>query len=115
VPAPAPAPRTVRLRIATNPEDAELLLDGEAVGNPYDADVPKGGKHRLRATAPGHRSRELTVAFDRDRSVALRLDKVAAPKPKAAAKPRPTTPRATSVSSTPSSSKGAGFVTESPY
>jgi hypothetical protein len=139
-PAAAPAePATVRIQLQTTPETATLLIDGATVGNPYDQRLPKSGKHRVRVQAPGYRESDITLNFDRDRDLSVRLQKlrgraarrsapassVAAPRPAAPAAPPPPVlsikpaapekhaPAKAAPAKTPP--KGAGFVSESPY
>jgi hypothetical protein len=144
LPAPQPAepatPATVHVRISAEPADAALTLDNTAIPNPFEADVPKSHKHRVQAHAPGHRSADVTVELDRDREVALKLEPIVAappaeraPKAKrgavskiAPAKPstsvainKPAHPAVAPATAprtpAPSSTRGAGFVSESPY
>jgi hypothetical protein len=128
----AEQPTLVRIHITTSPLDAELTLDGAPVPNPFETSMPKGGKHRVVARADGYHSREVLLKFDRDQETALQLDKrqappAARPKPApvaAAARPHPIaiplrpTPapvRRPPPTTAPAPTKGAGFVTESPY
>jgi hypothetical protein len=117
-----PEPVLVALRITTSPREAKLVLDGTSVPNPYDALLPKGESYELEASAPGYHGRTLTIDLERERRVALELqrERKAAPAvesseaPRAApAKParkRNRTPRAPAEPK-----KGAAFVEESPY
>lgn len=129
------AQATVRVHVSARPAQASLTLDNEPIPNPFEADMVKGGKHRVQAHAAGHESADVTIALDRDRELALRLPRKRAPRPasvshepsrkrrpSAAARQtapkseRPSPPRRTQPTpSTPSDSRGAGFVTESPY
>jgi hypothetical protein len=118
---PEPIAKTVRVKISATPAHAQLTLDGTPIPNPFDADMVKGGKHRVQARAPGHRSGEVTISLDRDRNVALQLraDKpvtTTAPSTRQnalrPAKPAPASPPA--IPAAPNS-RGAGFVNESPY
>jgi hypothetical protein len=127
----AEQPTLVHIRVATDPQDAELSLDGARVPNPFETGMPKSGKHRLLARAPGYHSDDLSINFDRDQQVTLRLDRARTPKPsRAAISPPPAVvstrahrpaPPARQAAPPPapttrtSSTKGAGFVTESPY
>jgi hypothetical protein len=71
----------------------------------------------VEASAAGYRDADVTVAFDRDHKLALRLERLSTPKPRA--KPERTKadrPRTTRAQSEPTrSNRGAGFVSESPY
>jgi S-DNA-T family DNA segregation ATPase FtsK/SpoIIIE len=132
--APEPAPRieTVRIRLTTSPKDATLSIDGITVPNPYDQLLPKGGKHRVTASAPDHETREQMVDFERRRDLVLRLPRVRAPRPaaeprpipapvaKAPPPPRPAAPKPAvrapkKASPAEGPAKGAAFVSESPY
>jgi hypothetical protein len=120
-----------RIRVTSVPEDAELTLDGSRVPNPFDTGMPRGGKHRIHAQAAGYHSKDLTLNFDRDQEVAIRLDRretkptrvVAPAKTLAVTRPRRPPPPAAPPRATfppyrrpaPPATKGAGFVTESPY
>jgi hypothetical protein len=128
-------PTTVRIQLQTTPENATLLIDGATVGNPYDQTVSKSGKHHVRVQAPGYRESEITLNFDRDRDLSVRLQKIRTARsarrspPPAASAPvaRPTTPVLSIRPSAPEKrapakpapakapAKGAGFVSESPY
>jgi hypothetical protein len=121
-----PEARTVRMQISAKPRSARMTLDGSAIPNPFEADVIKGGKHRLKANADGHRSVDVTLNFDRDRDLDLELDPIAGerprPRPKARAKARAQQARADEPSpakaaphSESNATRGAGFVSESPY
>jgi hypothetical protein len=118
---PVARPATVRIRISASPAQAALTLDGETIPNPFEADVVKGaGKHRVQASAPGRRSSDVTVKFDQDRVVELKLSEVrtAAARPRRQRPPRttaapPRTPRVPNAQQ--ESTRGAGFVSESPY
>jgi len=118
---PARRPATVHVRISAVPSQAALTLDGETIPNPFEADMVKGGKHRVQASAPGRRSADVTLKFDQNRVLELKLAEVRT----AAAKSRrqrptranapPRTPRPASSSPAADSTRGAGFVSESPY
>jgi hypothetical protein len=129
---PARGPVLVHVRVTTSPDDAQLSLDGSPVPNPFDTSMPQGGKHRVVAHADGYHSDTLTLSFDRDQTVAIRLDKLKPTKPRRAPTPtskpavvathtrRPVPPPRRIAAPAPSTSrgpttKGAGFVTESPY
>lgn len=120
-----PEPIMLALQISTSPREAQLLLDGAPVPNPFDARLPKGGSYRVDAAAPGYTSSNLTIELTRDRRVALKLkpERVAAPEaaPKPAAAPAPTRkaePRRAARAARRAATapkKGAGFVADSPY
>lgn len=127
VTAPARAePRTVRMHISARPSSAHITLDGSAIPNPFEADMIRGGKHRVKAHADGYRSADVMLSFDRDRDLDLVLDPIVAarprPRPKArkarvqsaaADAPSPATRAAPAAES--NAARGAGFVSESPY
>jgi hypothetical protein len=82
-PAPAPEPRppappppagSVRLMLRTVPGDADVLLDGQRLPNPYAGRVPLGRRQILEVHRRGFRSRRLTLSFDEDvdRTITLR-------------------------------------------
>jgi hypothetical protein len=111
-PAQPPGPTTVHVRISAVPKHAEITLDGRAIPNPFEADVVASGKHRVEASALGHRSADVTIAFDQDQKLALRLERVSPAKPRT--KPERTRPTRTKPAPE-QTNRGAGFVSESPY
>ncbi len=120
-PAPAAAPPTplVHLRVSASPSDAELLIDGARVANPYEGDAPKGSRMRVLAQASGYHSHDVTLSLDQDRSLDVHLDKIrVAARPRhvhvRVHHPRPVQ-RAPSPAKPAPQPKGAGFVSESPY
>jgi hypothetical protein len=123
---PPPAPATVRVRVTTSPAVALLTLDGAPIANPFDAELPRGGKHKLEARAVGHRGLLKTVLFDRDQQLTLELRPEVARRPapaprraRATAEPRPSAPPPAPVltieKQPAKKTKGAGFVADSPY
>ncbi len=93
--------------IRATPPQAQLLLDGGKVGNPFDASFPRGDvRHELTVKAPGHRTETQWITFEVDRTLDVALQKgsgthrVAAlptppsktPSPVAAVKPPETRP-----------------------
>jgi hypothetical protein len=127
----------VHVRIAAAPSSAQILVDGKAVSNPYDAHAPAGEHHRVQVEAPGHTERDITLGFERDQKLTIKLERVRAPiaarpaaparpvvhapapartsTPQVAASTMTITPRPTPAAAKPSGTKGAGFVNESPY
>jgi serine/threonine protein kinase len=99
-PAPPPAPRTFRVIMAVTPAEAQLELDGLAVGQgTLDRELTADGReHTLRVTAPGFEPRTVTF-LDAPPARTLELTRVAAAaeptkrKP-TAARPRPAKPAA---------------------
>jgi hypothetical protein len=137
-PAAPPPAKEVHVRVTATPGSAHILLDGQAVSNPYDAHAPAGERHRLQVEAPGHNARDITIGFERDQKLTIKLERARPPvaaRPAAPARPaaaraqapaRSTTPQVASSTMTitprpapaapkPSGAKGAGFVNESPY
>lgn len=136
-PAAPPPPKEVHVRVSAAPGSAQILLDGKAVSNPYDAHAPVGERHRLQVEAPGHTARDITLGFERDQKLTIKLERVHAPVAARSAPARPTaraqaqarpstpppvasstmtiTPRPAPAAPKPSGAKGAGFVNESPY
>jgi hypothetical protein len=123
-PPPAPVP-TVRLRIRTEPETASLSMDGTRIANPFDSSVNRArGDHRIVATAEGYEAQTQTVAFDRDRTVTIRLRRAAPPRERAGRGGRGGSPSAmssttmapTSMATTMASTmRSVGFVSDNPY
>lgn len=75
-PAPVVAPLPpVKVRIAAQPSDAKLFLDGVPLGqNPYVGEVPAGdGERVLRIEAPGHEPRVERISLSRDRELTFVL------------------------------------------
>jgi hypothetical protein len=137
-PAPAPpaatAPEDVRVHISATPGSARIVYDGNSVSNPYDAHAAKGEHHRVQVEAPGHAPRDITLSFERDQKLTVKLDrthpapaahapapvavKASAPAHAASAPEHATltiTPRPATPTPKPGAGKGAGFVSESPY
>jgi serine/threonine protein kinase len=62
---PQAAPAHVHLMLRAEPADAELLLDGVKVQNPYTVALPvDAADHRVQATLPGYAAQARTVRFD---------------------------------------------------
>jgi hypothetical protein len=116
-------PATVHVQILARPKHARLTLDGSQIPNPFEADVVKGGKHRVQAHADGHRSSDLTISFDRDRDLELKLDPIGAAarakkartRTRASAQQASPAPRPAKPAAATAPARGAGFVSESPY
>ncbi len=54
---PTPAAQTVRVQVSVTPADAQLFLDGNAIANPFDADLPQQTEpRRLEARHSGYRT-----------------------------------------------------------
>jgi serine/threonine-protein kinase len=71
-PAPAVVPTTVTYELRADPPSAELVLDGAPLdGNPVTKVLPKGGSHRVSASADGYEP--MTREFHADANGALRL------------------------------------------
>jgi hypothetical protein len=70
----APNEGTVRVRIETNPADADLLIDGLPVANPYDADLPVSNSvHVIQARAPGFRTYLLDVVLQFPQRITIQM------------------------------------------
>ncbi len=84
--APAiPEPATVRVRIAVTPPEAELLLDGQPVSNPYDATLPQSSQPRtLLARAQGYQPIEQSLTLTQAQELELSLTPVVHPQPQVA-------------------------------
>lgn len=127
---------THRVNVTTTPRAAQLFLDELAVDNPFEAQLPEGTDHQLRALADGYDPATLSVHVSGDTRISLVLTRkpapptpkpaAVAPTPKALAsststRHRAPTPATTKPASKPvskpkaKSSKGAGFVADSPY
>lgn len=64
----------IRLSIRVSPPWAKLLLDGNAVPNPFMAVVTADGSiHTLRAEAPGYIARARSLAFHTDSEIEIEL------------------------------------------
>ncbi len=89
----APHAPLVNLRIAADPEDAELLLDGAKLdGNPFVGQLPKDAAlHRLEARAPGRIREARMVRLDQDLNLLITLQREGGARatPVAAAAPAP--------------------------
>lgn len=68
----------VHVNIFVLPAFAEAKLDDVPLTTlPFAAEVPRDGKlHHVEASAPGYRSKNVVVTFDRDREVSIVLDKL---------------------------------------
>jgi len=73
--ATAPATKTIELTITTDPAEATIRVDGiEVEDNPFTATFPRdGARHRIEASAEGHRDSGQFVVYDQDRAVELSL------------------------------------------
>jgi serine/threonine-protein kinase len=73
-PATPAAPVTVTVAIHTTPATATLLVDGEAVSNPYRLDVPKdGSRHTIQISARGHATETRTIYYDNPQDLVVTL------------------------------------------
>jgi eukaryotic-like serine/threonine-protein kinase len=67
VPTPPPPVPQIHVRIAVEPREASLALDGQPVPNPFTREqIPEPGAHNLTIKAEGRREETRTVVFDRD-------------------------------------------------
>ncbi|MFT3927714.1 MAG: serine/threonine-protein kinase [Myxococcales bacterium] len=72
-----PQPRaTVHLQIQVAGADAQATLDGSTLTRlPFDADLMRDGiLHHLEVSAPGHQTKRILVALDRDQDLTVVLD-----------------------------------------
>jgi len=114
-PVEKPAERTVDIAIRTDPDSARLVVDGEAVGNPFSRTVLKDDHpHRVTASLPGFGPIAETISFDRDRELILKLIAVSEPpsgrgpsRAHASGHGKAATPASGSPEAKPS--KGAGY------
>jgi serine/threonine protein kinase len=94
----APAPAPIHLAIHVSPANAQISIDGVlATSNPAEAELPKDDKaHHVTAFADGYETKSQDVAFVRDLSLDIDLERrlpprgtvPAAPAPAAAARAR---------------------------
>jgi serine/threonine protein kinase len=69
-----PTERTVTVRIHTTPPNAELLLDGQPINNPYNGQVVVTAQpRRLEANAHGYRTLVRVVTLTNDQTIELPL------------------------------------------
>ncbi|UJR83113.1 serine/threonine protein kinase [Sandaracinus amylolyticus] len=73
--APGAMPARITVRIAAEPLDARIEIDGRTVeGNPVELQTERDeATHVVRARAPGHEPQTIEVRFDRDVHAALTL------------------------------------------
>lgn len=104
-PAPEPSkPVPVTVRIAVQPAEAELLLDGAVVGvGAYEASLEASPEPRLlEARLEGHRSLSRRLVFDRNQDVHLELVAVATSKTATRSPvPAPAKPKTTTTAQQP--------------
>jgi hypothetical protein len=76
-PDPAPVPARIRMRIATHPSDATVLLDGKKIGHtPFDDTVAtEPGKHVVKLRRRGYTTQVLEVALNADVTEEITLQK----------------------------------------
>ncbi len=121
------APTTAWLHVATQPESAELLLDGNPVSNPYSQELPLGTDHQIEAKAAGHATEQRTVRIAAETKLTLVLAEARAAAPILHRAPpashvravvkysKPVPPPVRPVAAKPKPKRGAGFVADSPY
>jgi serine/threonine-protein kinase len=74
---PAPAEHNVALQVIVDPPQARVSLDGVPLSLPFQGSFGKDGAlHRVEASADGYRALKQFVAFDRDRELMLRLERI---------------------------------------
>ncbi len=97
-PSPTAAERTVRVRMSTDPDDAELLLDGNRVANPFDAELPQSTEvHRLEARRGGFRSVMQDLVLQYAQTVRVRMRRGSGVEDQRARRAAPPSPRAPAV------------------
>jgi serine/threonine-protein kinase len=85
VPATPTAPVPEKITIDSNPEHAEVFLEGSLVGNtPYQIEKPAAGKpQKLELRLPGYQSRSVEISEHSSNDVTLQLQKAEEPAPAA--------------------------------
>jgi hypothetical protein len=83
--ASAPAldlPKSVKLRIRTEPKDVDVFLGEERIGRSRDVlEIPRGGREvTLRLERRGYRSKEIKLTPSDDLSLEATLDRAAPPR-----------------------------------
>ena len=72
--APGPAPLEVRVGIRTEPQTAQLRIDGQRVTNPFERRGPRDQRpHAITAVLPGFGSVRQEMSFDQDQELVLKL------------------------------------------
>ncbi|MCC6877357.1 MAG: hypothetical protein IT378_23835, partial [Sandaracinaceae bacterium] len=102
---------------------AALLLDGQPVANPYRGELPLGSRHRIEASAGGHRSRGQSVRIASGmRAIELELEALpppraapARPTPPAARPARPPVARPERPARPARPARRGGFTSDNPY
>jgi hypothetical protein len=107
----------VKLAFKASPPDAEIFLDGKALGgNPFSGQFPKGGAvHVLRAEAPGYATKEESFSFARDADLDLSLAKIdasAVAPSRAVEKPAPRPAASSASASVPAGASAAATPSE---
>lgn len=74
VEAPAPATRTLRVRV--EPSGASVTVDGQPITVPYEVALPEGSDHVVVASLEGYATETERVSLRRDASVSMRLDRI---------------------------------------
>ena len=68
--------KTVRIRIEATPTNAELILDGQRISNPFDDVLPfRAGHGTLEARCDGYQTVVRDLALDEERQVNIQLQK----------------------------------------
>jgi hypothetical protein len=105
------------LSVAVYPPNTRMRVDGELVGNPYRARVPKSSKHRIDVAAPGYTPESHVVRMEADVELmmSLKRDQVRDVKADPYRDQRRTTAAASGSAPAQRRDRGAGFVAENPY
>ncbi|MBA3391439.1 MAG: serine/threonine protein kinase [Deltaproteobacteria bacterium] len=110
-PTPTPTPPAAaevamqRIRIATVPADAVVMMDDKVIANPFDERVAKSDvAHRIEVTAPGYKPESRTLTFDTNQVLVVTLHKepaAAKVSTKPTTRPAPTPVKPVAKPSTP--------------
>jgi serine/threonine-protein kinase len=74
---PPPVPTSVRVTLRALPSSATFVIDqGKRVDNPFVGDLPRDGfDHQVKVSAPGYKSKTITVRFDKDVVLDVNLER----------------------------------------
>ena len=81
---------TVPVRIVATPAEAEILLDDEALPNPFVGDLPRSSEPRqLVVQADGYETAERSLSLTQGQQVELALTRAQTARPRPRPRPRP--------------------------
>ncbi len=108
--ASAPAPATIDLHVSAAPAAARITLDGTPVSsNPFHVTLKRDDSlHRVSASAPGFVTEDRMVAFDKDVSLDLSLQRAAVHGPPVAPPPVAAPSASAATGAKPGDDLGAG-------